>query len=296
MTEYAFAHCHPAVLLLFFGGAIVLTVVLFHPVYLLVSLVCAAACYMGLKRRKSGRALAFLLGVLAVVAAVNPLFNTLGQTVLFTLFHRPYTWEALCYGVCGGMMFAAVSLWFLCAGLTLTADKFTALFGRMLPAVSLILVMVLRLIPAYWRKAKQISGARKCIGRSGIGTRKERLEAGITTLSALSGWALEGSIITADSMRCRGYGVSDKHTTFQLCRFTRRDGLLTAGILLALAAVIAAAAGGSAQATFVPALQIAPVCGARAVSGVICYGIFLMIPTLDWMREALVWHSLQSKI
>lgn len=41
MQDYdVFSRCHPAVNFLFFAAAIVLTVVLFHPAYLLVSLLC----------------------------------------------------------------------------------------------------------------------------------------------------------------------------------------------------------------------------------------------------------------
>ena len=288
-----FSRCHPAVNFLFFVAAIVLTVVLFHPAYLLVSLLCGAGYYAVLRRKRCGKTFLFLL---CVVAAVNPLFNTLGQTQLFTLFGRPYTWEALCYGGCTGLMFAAVSLWFLCSGIVMTSDKFTSLFGAVIPAISLVLVMVLRLVPAYWRKGRQIAGARRCIGRSAAGTRKEKIQGGMAVLTALSGWALEGSVVTADSMRCRGYGSAKKRTTFQLYRFTGRDVGLTAAIALLLAAVIYAGASGCAGAAFIPALSIAPVDGAAAILGLAAYGVLLLIPTFYSIREAILWHSLRSKI
>ena len=246
MQDYdVLSRCHPAVNFLFFAAAIVLTVVLFHPAYLLVSLLCGGAYYAVLRRARCIKTLGFLLIAMVLVAAVNPLFNTLGETTLFTLFGRPYTWQALCYGGCAGMMFAAVSLWFLCGGIVMTSDKFTSLFGAVIPAISLVLVMVLRLIPAYWRKGKQIAGARKCIGRSGAGSRREKIQGGMDVLMSLSGWALEGSVITADSMRCRGYGAPGKRTSFQIYRFTGRDRFITGLILAALAAAIYAAAGGS---------------------------------------------------
>ena len=242
MQDYdVFSRCHPAVNFLFFAAAIVLTVVLFHPAYLLVSLLCGGAYYAVLRRARCAKTLGFLLIAMVLVAAVNPLFNTLGETILFTLFGRPYTWQALCYGGCAGMMFAAVSLWFLCGGIVMTSDKFTSLFGAVIPAISLVLVMVLRLIPAYWRMGKQIAGARKCIGRSGAGSRKEKIQGGMDVLMSLSGWALEGSVITADSMRCRGYGAPGKRTSFQIYRFTGRDRFITGLILAALAAAIYAA-------------------------------------------------------
>ena len=104
------SRCHPAVNFLFFAAAIVLTVVLFHPAYLLVSLLCGGAYYAVLRRARCAKTLGFLLIAMVLVAVVNPLFNTLGETTLFTLFGRPYTWQALCYGGCAGMMFTAVSL------------------------------------------------------------------------------------------------------------------------------------------------------------------------------------------
>lgn len=297
LQEYdVFSRCHPAVNFLFFAAAIVLTVVLFHPAYLLVSLVCGGAYYTALRRSRCGKTLSFLLLALVLVAAVNPIFNTLGDTVLFTLLGRPYTWQALCYGLCSGLMFAAVSLWFLCGGIVMTSDKFTSLFGAVIPSISLVLVMVLRLIPGYWRKGKQIAGARKCIGRSAAGTRKEKIQGGMDVLTALSGWALEGSVVTADSMRCRGYGAEGRRTTFQIYRFTGRDRLIAALILAALVATVYAAAGGSARAVFFPALSLAPVRGFRPVLGLAAYAVLLLIPTFYSIREAILWHSLRSKI
>ena len=290
------SRCHPAVNFLFFAAAIVLTVVLFHPAYLLVSLLCGGAYYAVLRRARCIKTLGFLLIAMVLVAAVNPLFNTLGETTLFTLFGRPYTWQALCYGGCAGMMFAAVSLWFLCGGIVMTSDKFTSLFGAVIPAISLVLVMVLRLIPAYWRKGKQIAGARKCIGRSGAGSRREKIQGGMDVLMSLSGWALEGSVITADSMRCRGYGAPGKRTSFQIYRFTGRDRFITGLILAALAAAIYAAAGGSARAAFIPAIAIARVAGFRPILGLASYAALLLIPTFYSIREAILWHSLRSKI
>lgn len=294
--EDAFSRCHPGVNFLFFTAAIFLTVVLFHPVYLLVSALCASGYYAVLRRRKCGKTFLILLFAMVLVTCINPLFNTLGQTVLFYIFGRPYTLEALYYGACGGMMFAAVSLWFLCGGIVMTSDKFTSLFGSLIPSISLVLVMVLRLIPGYWRKAKQISGVRRCIGRSGSGSVGEKISGGLTTLSALSGWALEGSIVTADSMRCRGYGAAEKRTTFCLYRFTGRDILLAVLILLTLGMTIFAAVCGSTQAVFVPETVIAPVNGPVSILGLAAYGLLLFFPTFYSIREAIIWHSLRSKI
>lgn len=290
-----FTRCHPAVNFAFFVVAIVCNVVLLHPIYLAVSALCAALYYGALRGRKAVRTLLGFIPVFVALSVVNPIFNTLGEHVLFTYFNRPYTWEALCYGMMIAAMFVGVMLWFLCYGIVMTSDKFTNLFAPIMPALSLLLVMVLRLVPAYWRKAKQIDGARRSIGKSGTGTRKEKMSAAVTILSALSGWALEGSVITADSMRARGYG-SAKRTSYRIYRFTVSDGVIAFVLALCLVLTIVAAALGHAEATFIPQIHIAPLSGALSIVGIASYAWMLLLPTLLRLREEILWHNLISNM
>ena len=162
--EDAFSLLVPSLNLLYFIGAFLFAVVLRHPIYTLVSLAAGTAYYLVLTGPRAAKVLTGLLAAFVVVAALNPIFNTQGEHPIFSLFGRPYTLEALCYGVVTAGMFVAAMLWFLCFERIMTGDKLTALLGRSLPALSLLLVMVLRLVPAVGRKANQISTARSCIG------------------------------------------------------------------------------------------------------------------------------------
>lgn len=283
----AFSRYHPAVNFLYFVLAIGFGVVFQHPAYMTAATVGSAAYYLLLKGRKGIKTLVFLLPVFLLIGLVNPLFNTLGETELFLLFGRPYTLEALYYGLVVGGIFVVMILWFGCYNVVLTSDKFTSLFGNLIPSISLLLVMVLRMIPSLLRKAMQISSARKAIGKTAdSGSRKESVKNGMTVLSALTDWALEGSIITADSMRCRGYGAA-KRTNFQIYRMTTRDWVLLALILLFGAFTML----GEKSAEFIPALQIASIDWHFGV-----YCLFLLIPTALYLKEAITWHSLRSKI
>lgn len=288
MKRDAFSHYHPVVNFLYFVLAIGFGVVIQHPAYLLAGLIGAAVYYLLLKGRKGIRTILFLLPVFLVITLVNPLFNTLGETTLFLLFGRPYTLEALCYGMVVGGIFLVMMLWFGCYNAVLTSDKFTSLFGSLIPALSLLLVMVLRMIPNLMGKAVQISGARRSIGK-GLegGSRKEAVRAGMTTLSALTDWALEGSVVTADSMRARGYG-SAKRTSFQIYRMTGRDWLLL-GLILALAGITVFGADKTAE--FIPALQLAPVTGSFGA-----YCVLTLLPAALHWKEAVIWRILRSKI
>lgn len=289
MHTDAFSKCHPLVNFLFFVGAIGFGVVIQHPAYILAGFMAGMLYYCLLKPRTGWKVLLGMVPVFFVLAAVNPLFNHDGQRVLFTLLGNPYTLEALYYGMAVGGIFLVMMVWFLCYSLVLTSDKFICLFGKLIPALSLLLTMVLRMIPNLIRKTRQILGSRKSVGKgaASTATNREKLQDGVTVLSALTDWALEGSIVTADSMRARGYGTA-KRTSFQLYRFTVRDGLLTAVMGLLAAAVLLP---GGTEASYTPAYSADPVSW-----GLLAYLVFLLIPVILHVKEALVWHISISKM
>ena len=295
MTD-AFSHCHPAVNFLFFIGAIGFGVMIQHPAYLIAGIVCGACYYLLLHGRKGWKMILGLLPMFLILTGINPLFNIYGQTVLFHVFGRPYTLEALWYGAAIASVFVVMMLWFGCYNAVMTSDKFTSLFGNLIPALSLLLVMVLRMIPNFIRKTRQITGARMSIGKgAGEGsTTKEKLEDGMTVLSSLTDWALEGSVVTGDSMWARGYGTA-KRSSFQIYRMKAQDWLLLAVILTLIVVVIAASAMGAAAATYTPDFSIAPVTGIY-LPGFIAYCIYLMIPSVLHIKEAVQWHISRSKI
>lgn len=287
MKRDAFSGCHPAVNFLFFLGAIGFGATIQHPAYCAVGCVCAAIYYLLLKGRKGLKMLGSLALLFVLMSAVNPLLNKSGKTVLFHWFGRPYTLEALYYGMALGAIMVVMLLWFGCYSAVLTSDKFTALFGRLIPAMSLLLVMVLRMIPAFTRKARQIILARRAIGKGAEGKLTEKVKNGAAILSALTDWALEGSIITADSMRSRGYGTG-KRTNFQIYSMTSRDYVLL-GLILGLE--IAVIALGGTDASFTPRLKIG-----RAGWGLAVYGILLLLPTLLHIKEVISWRISISRI
>jgi energy-coupling factor transport system permease protein len=288
----AFSKCHPAVNFLFFAGAIGTSVLIQHPMYLLVGILTGATYYLLLNGRKGWKMLLGMAMLFLFLMAINPLFNTFGETPLCYLLGRPYTIEALRYGAVLGGVFVTMLIWFGCYNKVLTSDKFTSLFGNLIPAISLLLVMVFRMVPNLMRKAAQFAGARKSIGK-GAGENaatKEKLRDGMTVLGALTSWALEGSVVTGDSMRSRGYGTA-KRSSFMIYRMSITDWTLLIVIPSLLALVIAAACLGQMAATYMPEFYISP-----PSWGIVPYGIYLLIPIALHTKEAIQWHISRSKI
>ena len=292
MQQDAFGRCHPVVNILFYIGAIVLSAVVQHPVFLAAALVCGGAYYLLLAGKKAAGQMALLLPFGLLIALVNPVFNTRGQTVLFMLFGRPYTAQALLYGAIVAGILLAMLIWFGSYNRIMTGDKFTSLFANLAPSISLLLVTIFRLVPNLLRKISQIAGARRSIGKGageGAGTR-EKLKDGTTVLSAVTTWALEGSLVTGDSMRSRGYGCG-KRSSFQIYRMTLRDWVLLALELLLLGAVITGGALGQFTAEFLPVYKAAPLSW-----GLAAYCAFLLIPIALHLWDAITWRLAVRKV
>lgn len=294
MRETYFSRLHPAVCFAFLIAAIVLAAVVQHPAYLAASVLGAACLNVSMEGIKALKRLARLLPLWALLSAVNPLLNTRGARVLWTVFGRPYTLEALCYGMVLAGMFAAMIEWFAAYNAILTEDKFSYLFAALAPSTALLLTTVLRMIPNLTRQARQIAGARRCVGMGPEGDAREKLQSGMATLSALTSWALEGSVVTADSMNSRGYGAG-RRSCYHSYSFKSSDAAVSAVFALLLAAAVAALAHGGGAAAYTPEMAVAPVSCTNAW-GLAAYGLFLLLPTLLNLKEDVQWHISRSKI
>ena len=258
------------------------------------SLLLASVYYITVKKSASWKFLIGMLPLFVVLSLVSPLFNTNGSIVLFTyLGGRPYTLESLYYGMVLAVMFISVIIWFASYNIVMTTDKFLYIFGKAAPSISLVLSMIMRLVPGFQKKIGQISSARKCIGKAGdSGTRREKAENSMTVISTLTSWALEGGIITADSMRSRGYG-SGKRTNFAIYRFDGRDVILLLAMCLLIAVILLCGIMGGMKYTAGEAVTMDNI---YTRIGIAAYIIFLSIPTVLNITEAITWRILRSKI
>lgn len=224
-----FSGFHPVNNFLYFGLVLLFSMFFMHPACLAISLAGALAYMIYLDGRKGLRfALTLVMPMMLMAALINPAFNHEGATLLAYLpGGNPLTLESMVYGAAAASMLAAVAVWFSCYSRVMTSDKFVYLFGRIIPSMSLVLSMTLRLIPRLKIQLGTISAGQRALGResSSMGLLK-RTASAIAQFSILVTWALENAIETADSMKSRGYGLPGR-TAFSIYRFDDRDkGLL----------------------------------------------------------------------
>jgi len=292
----SFSTFHPFVNFLYFVVVLLFSMVFMHPIFQVIALISAVSYSIILKGKKGIRFnLLYMIPFLLFMAVMNPVFNHQGVTILFYLNNgNPITKESILYGVAAACMFVTVIIWFSCYNVVMTSDKFIYIFGKILPALSLIFSMVLRFVPRYLAQIKVISNAQKCIGRDvSQGNLLARARNGITILSIMTTWALENAIETADSMRSRGYGLPGR-TSFSIFRLDARDkvALLIMTGLIALVAV--GAVMGENTMRFYPSIKASAITP-FSILIYIAYFALCMIPVLINMVEAMKWKSIESK-
>ena len=220
-----FSKYHPMVNFLYFTLVIGFSMVLTHPLAQGVSLACAIIYAVQTEGKKAVLfTLRWCLPMMLLTAVMNPAFSHEGVTILLYFpTGNPLTLESILYGLSAGGMLATVMLWFLNFNRVVTSDKFIYLFGRIVPAMSLVLSMTLRFVPKFKGQMAETVDAQRSIGRDiSEGSLWHRTRIAVTVLSVMVTWSLENAIETADSMKSRGYGLPGR-TAFSIYRFDDRD-------------------------------------------------------------------------
>ena len=268
-----FATCHPAVCMTYFVAVLCFAFCSMHPVYVCLSLVGAAAYAVFLKGpRGLVRTLLWFLPFAAFLVIVNSLFKSAGATVLWKAGFVYITYEGFMNGLAIGGMLLAVLLWFACYSVVMTDDKFTYLFGKAMPTVSLLVSMVSRWVPRMVARGRSVYAAQAALegpdeGRRGRVSRAARMS------TALVGLGLEDSIQTSDSMRARGYGIARRRTSYATYPWRAREIV----VLMVILAFVVVNIVGMVQATagFAYYPYISPV---QMSWGYVTYALMLVIP------------------
>ena len=292
----AFSGYHPAINFLYFALVLLFSMCLMHPVYLAISLTGALAYDITLKGRKAVRfAVIGLLPMAALAALVNPAFNHEGATILTYLpSGNPLTLESMLYGVAAAVMLASVVLWFATYNEIMSSDKFVYLFGRVIPALSLVLSMAPRFIPKFKTQMQTVSEAQACIGRdTKNGSVFRRAGNAVKIFSIMVTWSLENAIETADSMRSRGYGLPGR-TAFSIYHFDDRDKSALVWLIFCGTYIISGWMAGGTYFRYYPTTK-GIVFTPMTVSFMLVYLALVLTPVILDRKEDRQWQSLQSK-
>ena len=225
MIRDSFADYHPFINFIYFALVIGFSLVLTHPLAQGIALVCAITYCVSTTGKKSVCfLLKYCLPMVLLTAFINPAFNHEGTTTLLYFSNgNPLTLESILYGFSAGAMLVTLLLWFASFNRVMTSDKFIYLFGKAIPALSLMLSISLRFVPRFKAQMTTVAEAQRSIGRDvSSGSLWSRTKTAIVIFSIMITWSLENAIESADSMKSRGYGLKGR-SVFSIYRFDERD-------------------------------------------------------------------------
>lgn len=159
--------------------------------------------------------------IFIVIALTNPLFVHQGVTILCYVNDNPITLEAILYGCAFALTIITVLLQCQIFHMVMSNDRILYVCSRILPKSGLILSMSLQMLPKFQRHAKELHQVQYTLGQ-GENSLPQRITASLREFSMVITWALETSVITADSMKARGYGTH-KRSSFSMFLLTQKD-------------------------------------------------------------------------
>ena len=290
-----FDRLNPIVSFVYFVLVLIISMLSLNPIIIGICYVASLIFYGLLKGFKELlKSLIYSTTMLLMIALTNPLFVHKGETILFFLNNNPVTKESICYGFCAATMIVSVYYWFSCYSEIMSSDKFIYLFGRVTPKLSLLLSMALGFIPKLKRKYKEIDEAQKGLGIYSSQSYVDKIRSKFRVLSILLTNSLENSIDTADSMRCRGYGLKGR-TSYEIYRFTLSDLIYLIFILVVAIANIVFIILGYAQFSFYPTITFNETIHMSVILYVL---LVLLVGSSIFMevKENILWRYLKSKI
>lgn len=313
--NFGFKGYHPLVNIIFFISTIVFGMLFKHPVYLLISFFASLIYYLHLSGRVGRKTVfGFLIPMFFLVVIINSLFNHYGVTTLFVLpSGNNFTFEAVVGGTATGLAVVTVIQWFFCFNEVVTDDKFMHIFGRILPKGALVVSMILRFVPLYRKRYREISEARAGINserRTGL---IEQIKFACKNMGILVSWSFENAIETADSMKARGYGLKGR-TYYSRFRLTPSDIITTIILILADIPIVIGAASGATYCIYNPYVIINSPSAAGTtyiinelnltlnpftslgIAAIFAYVLLCFLPLIIDIKEDIRWNRLKSKI
>ena len=287
-----FEKCHPAVNFIYFAGVIAGTIAFQHPIFLVISFLCAFAYSI---KRNGWKALVFNLVLLPLIVAFALYYSSyhhFGITVLEqNMIGNNMTLESLVYGFVLGAVVAGTLMWFSCVFSVFTTDKVVYLFGKVSPRLSLFLAIVLRMIPRIKKEAKKINTAQKGIGRGvSQGNFFQRLKNCIRIFSMLITWTIESLTTASESMRSRGSSLRGRKA-FSIYRFDDRDRAYVVGMFLCLTLTAMAVILKQTNIFYDPKIIMTPIT-AMSFLFYAGYGAFCLMPLgLELWTEYRFWKA-----
>ncbi len=217
---------NPVVTFTYFFITLFVTMFSMNPVVISISFCLSLGLLFAISNFKTAfKTFAFTIAIILLSTLLNPIFVHEGMTKLFYMNGKPITLESIFYGLTVGMMISSSFVWLKSFNIVITSEKIVFLFGNFLPKFATILNLSVGMIPKFKKQYKEIDENLFALGLYGDGNIFRTLKVKMRLFSTLTTWGIESSVVTADSMKARGFGIA-RRTKFSIFQFQKSDMFL----------------------------------------------------------------------
>ncbi|PID24581.1 energy-coupling factor transporter transmembrane component T [Sporosarcina sp. P7] len=287
----AFSNFHPLLLLVYVTVVLVTMFSSFHPIIVALAMIGGILYFLMLHGvRTATKDLIYYSFVFLLIAVAYPATVHNGFTPLFFLHEHAVTLEAVTKGLVIAGAVVATSFWTKSYFEIFTTNTLFAVLTKVSASPRILVSMLWRFIPLFKIKWRENQMAQRGIGYYNVGSRVEKFRRAFALWRQTLVQTAEFVIVKPDVMKARGYGIAKERTRYKTRRFTKRDGILTAGLVLFLLYYIGYFTQHQTQ--YYPEISEQTL-GAEHY---VIIGLLMLLPFIYEAKERVKWRYLQSKI
>jgi energy-coupling factor transport system permease protein len=239
--------------------------------------------------------LKFFVPMSVIIILLNPLVSHVGTTKIYIIGNYFITLEALTYGIIMSLSLLIILLAFTSYNKTVSYQEMLYIFSKRFPNISMVIIMALRFIPLFNYRLSEVNKISKFDKKQYFNTNKnsmvEKISKTANLLVVVVSWSLEESMITAKSMKARGYGIKER-TSYLSYKFHKTDYMLTGFISFSLLICIIGLTQGFGRIEIYPTLMFSD---SESIVNIYYLSLLLLLLPLIYLeiREKLIWNDLK---
>lgn len=211
---------HPGILISYYVILVVFSFVFTNPYYMITFIIMMfLLIYLQGGEKDLNNQLKMFIPIGIFIVALNSLFNYTGDNRIYIWGSYFITLEAVFYGFVMAGSFLLVLLTLNSYNKMVSYQEMLYILSKKFPIISMILVMALRFIPLLEKRTKEVSNLMKLQDRnekspkSKLDELKENIKKVGNIMGVTVAWSLEEAMLTAKSMKSRGY-LTSKRTSY----------------------------------------------------------------------------------
>ncbi len=285
---------HPAVYIIYYLVLIIFAFLFNNPYYLISLLVCVSVLItlQGISSEFKNL-IRFFIPMSLLIIILNPLVSHVGVTKIYLMGNYFITLEAVTYGIIMSLSLLIILLLFTSYSNAVSYQEMLYIFSKKFPNISMIIIMALRFIPLLNFRLSEVNKVFQFDQKHSNNEKKDegkidKLKNTAKMLAVVVSWSLEESMLTANSMKARGYGITQR-TSYLSFKFRKIDYYFMVIVLVSALVCIAGLLQGQGRIEIYPQLNFS---FSENIFNMYYFSFLILLLPLIYLefKERLVWH------